>query len=134
LRDINWSGGSLSVVGKGNKERTVYINDRAAVHLKLYLNSRRDSHESLFCTTRGKPRRMGVRAIQDVFSRLGETAGLSIHIHPHLMRHTVATTMLKNGTELAKIQQMLGHSSPTTTQIYAPMDDASVHDAHRRCS
>lgn len=134
LRDLNWAGGSLRVVGKGNKERTVYINERAAVHLKLYLSSRQDNHETLFCTQRGKARRMGVRAIQDVFERIGQDAGVTVKVHPHLMRHTVATTMLRNGTELSKIQRMLGHESPTTTQIYAPMDDASVHDAHRRCS
>lgn len=133
---IDWASGSLSVIGKGNKERAVYLNERAVLHLRLYLQSRRDAHPALFATesTRGAARAMGVRAIQDVFQRLGEAAGLPHRIHPHLMRHTVATTLLRKGTDLSKIQHMLGHSSPTTTQRYAIIDDASVQDAHKRCS
>jgi len=132
--DINWSDGSLRVIGKGNKERTVYINDRAAVHLRLYIATRKDKEPCLFATERKEYRRMKVKAIQDVFWRLGETAKIPNKIHPHLLRHTVATTMLRNGSELSKIQKMLGHSSPNTTQIYAVNDDSSVHDAHRRCT
>ena len=133
-RQINSADGSLTVIGKGNKERTVYINDRAAVHLVKYLESRNDTDPSIFVRERKPYERMGVRAIQEVFTRLGETAGIEESIHPHLMRHTVATTMLRNGTDIAKIQRMLGHANPATTQIYADTDDAAVHDAHRRCS
>lgn len=133
---IDWTSGSLNVIGKGSKERTVYLNEKAVLYLRLYLQGRSDSNSALFATDpgRGKTRPMGVRAIQDVFQRLGEAAGLQHRIHPHLLRHTVATTLLRKGTDLSKIQHMLGHSSPTTTQRYAIIDDASVHDAHKRCS
>lgn len=131
---INMADGSLSVIGKGNKERVVYINERAMVHLKKFLDEAPCDDGSLFPRERARYARMSVRAIQNVFARLGQVAGIERRVHPHLMRHTIATTLLRNGTDIAKIQRLLGHSNPATTQVYAITDDAAVHDAHKRCS
>ena len=130
---INWSSGAINVVGKGDKERTVYINARAMIHLQKYLTERNDFNQSLFITSNKPYSRLCVKAIQDVFKRLGQTAKID-KVHPHLMRHTVATTMLQNGADLSDIQKMLGHTSPATTQMYAETNDATVMAAHRRCS
>jgi len=134
VSDINWSSGSIRVIGKGNKERTVYFNDRAMLHLKRYLKDRKGTSDAIFACERDPWERMKTKAIQDVFRRVGKVAGITKSVHPHVMRHTVATTMLRNGSDLGTIQRMLGHSSPNTTQVYAIMDDASVQDAHRRCT
>jgi integrase/recombinase XerD len=131
---INWGDGSLKVVGKGNKERTVFLNEKAIVHLKEYLMRRNDSEEAIFVTDNVDHNRLSVRAIQGIFSNLGKRAKINQSVHPHLLRHTVATTMLRNGAPAAAIQDMLGHSDPSTTQIYAKMDKSAVHEAHRHCS
>jgi len=132
--DINWSTGALKVVGKGNKERIVYIHPRSMVYIQRYLAERKDNCPALFVTERKPARRMCVKAIQDVFKRLGKTAGISQRVHPHLLRHTVATTMLRNGAAMQDIQRMLGHVNPATTQRYAETDDSAVMEAHRKCS
>lgn len=131
---INWADGSLRVIGKGNKERMVYIHARAMVYVQRYLAERKDTQPALFATQMNPHNRMCVKAIQDVFTRLGKAAGIEQKVHPHLMRHTVATTMLRNGASLQDIQRMLRHVDPGTTQRYAETDDTAVMEAHRRCS
>jgi integrase/recombinase XerD len=132
--DINWSTGTMKVIGKGNKERTVYIHPRAMVYVQRYLDGRKDTCPALFVTERKPERRMCVKATQDVFKRLGKIAGINQRVHPHLLRHTVATTMLRNGAAMQDIQRMLGHVSPATTQRYAETDDSAVMETHRKCS
>jgi len=131
---INFADGSMTVIGKGNKERVVYLNDRAIVHITRYLTARHDFNRALFVTGIKPYNRLSVRGIQGVVSRIGKASGTDQSIHPHLLRHTVATTMLRNGASLTAIQSMLGHSSPSTTQRYAVMDKTAVQDAHRHCS
>jgi integrase/recombinase XerD len=130
--DINWQNLSLNVVGKGNKEREVFISDKAKVHVRKYLLSRMDDCNSLFVTERQPIRKLGRRSIEREFEALGKAAGISKQVSPHVMRHTTATDMLRHGATLSEVQAYLGHEDPSTTQIYAQVSDESVKAAHKR--
>lgn len=128
--DIDWSSGKVMVIGKGNKERPVYLNARAILHLKKYLVSRKDLNPALFISERKPYNRLGRRGIERVFSELGKRAGINKPVYPHLLRHTTATTMLQNGATLSEVQHYLGHDSPVTTQIYAEMNTEAIKQSH----
>ncbi|MTI82369.1 MAG: integrase [Firmicutes bacterium] len=117
--DVNWQTRSLIVTGKGNKERIVFFNPRAGHVLKKYLDSRSDDIKPLFVTEKGIPRRLSQRSIHDVVKKIADRAEFKKNIHPHIFRHTMATTMLDHGASLEDVQAILGHSSPNTTQVYA---------------
>lgn len=131
LTDINWSDMSLRVIGKGDKERIVYISPKAKIYLRKYINSRKDQNEALFVTERCPHTRMGRRSIEREFGKIGERIGL--HIYPHLIRHTTATMMLNNGAKLEEVQSYLGHEDPSTTLVYARLSTESVRAAHKKC-
>lgn len=130
IADIDWTNRKVMVIGKGNKERPVYLNARAILHLRKYLASRKDSNPALFVSDRQPHDRLGRRAIERCFSELGKRAGITKAVYPHLLRHTTATTMLQNGASLAEVQHLLGHENPATTQIYAEMDAHAVKMSH----
>jgi len=131
--DIDWSQGCLQVIGKGDKERTVFLNAKAKVHLKKYLASRKDNNEALFVSARDPHSRLGHRAFQIDFNKLGKLAGITKSVHPHLLRHTTATIAVNNGASLQSVQKMLGHSNPSTTLIYADLNIEEVQMSHKRC-
>lgn len=131
--NINWQDLSLRVIGKGDKERIVYISEKAKVHVRKYLLSRLDSCDSLFVTERQPIRRLGRRSIEREFESLGRTAGIGKPVYPHIIRHTTATDMMRNGATLSEVQAYLGHDDPSTTQVYAEVSRESVRSAHKRC-
>lgn len=130
---INWNENSISVIGKGNKERTMYFSDRAKVHIMRYISERGNSNEkALFISSIQPHRRIAIKSLQKIINNIGINAGFEISVFPHLLRHTMATLGYKAGLELPIIQELLGHESPQTTQIYAELDKESVKEAHRR--
>jgi len=130
--DIDWNTGTVMVIGKGNKERPVFLNAKAKIHLKKYLSLREDNNAALFVGEREPHERLGRRAIQKVFSTLGKRAGIQKRVYPHLLRHTTATSMLNNGASLAEVQNYLGHNSPATTQIYAQLNTEAIQQSHKK--
>lgn len=126
---LDLATGRLTVIGKGNKERTVLLSEQALIYVRAYLEMRTDNDAALFVTERAPHRRMSIKAIQSVFSRLGQTAGLSRRIHPHLMRHSRATHLLRANIPLDQVQQYLGHSNPSTTTRYAITSEEAVQAA-----
>lgn len=132
--DVNWSSGALSVIGKGDKERVVYLNDRAKYYLKIYLDYRKledDDCEFLFTTVRRPYRKMSPSTIQDELNRIGERGGLE-GVHPHRLRHTMATLSMNKGIQLGDLQQLLGHSNPSTTLVYTEVSEDRKRNAHKR--
>lgn len=130
IAGIDWVNGKVMVIGKGNKERPVYLNARAILHLKKYLGSRKDTNPALFVSERQPHDRLSHRGIQRIFTTLGTRAGIGKPVYPHLLRHTTATTMLQNGASMSEVQHYLGHDSPATTQIYAEMDTQTIKMSH----
>jgi len=126
LSDINWSEKSLSVVGKGNKERKVYFSVKSKVLLKVYINNRKDECMSLFITSKGPVNRLGSRSIEREIKNISKRTGNEKSIYPHLFRHTFATHKLNSGMSLPVLQRLLGHEDPSTTQIYAELNESNV--------
>jgi integrase/recombinase XerD len=132
ISDIDWNSKSTFVVGKGSKERQVFLTASAVIHLKKYIKSRKDLNEALFVGERAPHQRLGNRAIERVYKLLGERAGIKKAVYPHLVRHTTATHMLRRGASMTEVQKLLGHTSPATTQIYAQLDNEALMQSHRK--
>jgi len=132
LDDINWQDTSVKVIGKGNKEREVFLSPKCVYHLKKYIASREDDDPSLFVRERNPHTRVSIRAIQQEFKRFAHRSGIPKTIYPHLFRHTFATDLLNNGADLAAVQSLLGHEDPSTTQIYAVVTRKNRKRSHRR--
>jgi len=133
--DIDWTTGSTKVIGKGDKERVVYLNAKAQYHLRKYLEERRyneDYCEYLFSTQRRPYRQLRNKSVQDIVEKIGKRTGLSTKLHPHKFRHTMATLAIDNGIELGDLQQLLGHSSSNTTLRYITVSEERKHSAHKR--
>ena len=134
---IHLSERYLSVIGKESKERMVPFYGRCAKLIELYLKEARpqfkqEATDILFLNQKGKP--LSTRSIQDICAKRGELAGLSIHVHPHMIRHSFATHLLDNGADLRVVQELLGHENLSTTQIYTHVTSdrlrAAVDKAH----
>lgn len=130
--DINYQTMSTRVLGKGSKEREVYLSFKAIYHLKKYLKHRNDECEALFITERKPYRRLSNRGIQREIKKVAANVGLADKVSPHVLRHTFATLTLNNGAELVAIQELLGHSSPDTTLRYARITEERKHEQHRK--
>jgi integrase/recombinase XerD len=130
--DINVQSMNLKVIGKGDKERVVYLSFKALFHLKKYLNSRSDSCEALFVTERQQYRRMGNRAIQREIDKIERAANISKNLTPHIMRHTFATLSMDAGIELADLQHLMGHSNPSTTLVYSQVSEERKQQAFKK--
>jgi integrase/recombinase XerD len=119
IDDLDFSSNTLRVIGKGNKERIVCFSDKAKLYIKRYLDNREDSNSALFIGIRRPFNRLGKRAIELIIHNIAERAGFNKSVFPHLLRHTMATLGLQNGANIVTIQHLLGHTDPSTTQIYA---------------
>src|SRR5690625_2319901 len=121
---VNWSERTMTIIGKGDKERTVFFDVRCAIWLKRYLNDRDDTNMALFVTERryktegNQPRRMSKDQMRWVLNRIAKRAGIE-NVYPHRLRHTFAMHLLRNGAPLEVIQQFMGHASLETTRIYS---------------
>ncbi|WP_445381829.1 site-specific tyrosine recombinase XerD [Robiginitalea sp. IMCC43444] len=127
LSDLFFEEGFIKVTGKGNKQRFVPLGDLNAKILQLYLKEIRvqwqaqKGHEDfLFLNRRG--RKLSRAMVFTVVKQLAETAGIQKNISPHTFRHSFATHLLQNGADIRAIQQMLGHESITTTEVYMHLD------------
>lgn len=133
-QDIDWQTLQIRVIGKGNKERIVYINADCKVHLRKYLMSRLDESDAVFVTERKPIKFMGKRAIQREIDVIAGQSGLQLNVFPHLLRHTMATHLLNSGMSLNILQQILGHDDPSTTLVYAELDNNTVENEYRKYS
>lgn len=134
LSDIKWNAPVSGLIpikivsGKGNKDRTVFLTDEAAIAILDYMNLRNSDSEYLFVRTTNGNGQLTVRTVQNIVSTLGKKIGVE-SCHPHMLRHTVATEMAKNGTSINLVQRMLGHSSSsTTTEYYVKSQDKNLAD------
>ncbi|KPU42145.1 tyrosine recombinase XerC [Oxobacter pfennigii] len=130
--DIDYVNCCAKVYGKGKKERIVYFSSKAMYHLKKYLLSRTDDDEALFTTIRQPYRRLKSRAIQKEISKIAERTEITKNVHPHVLRHTLATLMLNNGADITSVQDILGHKDPATTQRYASLTEENKKQTYKK--
>lgn len=131
-RDIDLSRDELSVRGKGEKVRVVFLSPVAKNAVSTYLKARDDIEEALFIDGRPKSvRRISPRDVQRHLKTYTAQAGITHNVTPHTLRHAFATDLLSNGADLRSVQQLLGHASISTTQIYTHLTDAHLREVHR---
>lgn len=131
VSQVDWQARSAVVLGKGNKERTVYFSVRAKLMLEAYLSVRKGG-DALFASSRTPYAAMQPRAIQKALQKIGERAGEPRRVHPHLLRHTFASSALNSGMDITVIQHLLGHTDPKTTLIYAELNPSMVRYAYEK--
>lgn len=121
-------GDEIIVFGKGEKERTVYLNAKAKLAISEYLKTRTDNEDALFISKRcGKRLQKG--GVEVIIRELGKKAGVP-NCHPHRFRRTAGTIALNRGMPLEQVQQMLGHEDIATTTIYARSEERNVKASH----
>lgn len=131
--DVNFETKEVVLFGKGNKHRTSYLNARAELALKNYLDSRDDDNDALFVSDRHPHNRLKKNAIEKRIGQLGKIAQIERKIFPHLIRHTTATNGLNRGMKVEEVQKMLGHENISTTMIYAKVAENTVKLNHTKC-
>lgn len=129
--DIDFEGRQCVVRGKSDKERRVYFDARAKVHLGVYLASRTDDDPALFVSLGPRCRRLEVSGVELRLRELGRRLELS-RVHPHKFRRTMATRAIDKGMPIEQVQVLLGHSKIDTTLCYAMVDQENVKQSHRR--
>ena len=138
IADID--GNRIKILGKGNKERYVYLNVRASLSIEKYLQERNDTNPYLFC---GHYRNPGLASdeshphlnkgtIEQMIRKMKKRANLETECYPHKFRRTCATMALRRGMPIEQVSKMLGHESIETTQIYLDLDDSELEAAHKK--
>ena len=136
INDIDFAQGYIRICGKGDKERIVPFYNALGLNLKNYIQNIRpfwvkDLHSNyVFVNQRGTP--LTSRGVQYIVNKAVVNAGLNIHVHPHMLRHSFATHLLDNGADLRVVQELLGHSSLSTTQIYVHVTQERLKSVYEK--
>lgn len=129
--DIDFINGQCVVFGKGRKERPVYLNGKAKVHLLWYLEQRTDNNPALFVGEKEPHERLTESGIRAIMKKISEDK--DINLHPHKLRRTMATNMINRGAPAEYVQKILGHASvQTTLQCYVNMSNQAIREAYRK--
>jgi site-specific recombinase XerD len=129
----------FGVEGKGNKIRVVFLSDTAAEWIERYLRTRKDSFRPLFIRysgavdtqKNGEKMRLTARSVERIVSRYARRSGLPIEATPHTLRHSFATDLLISGADIRSVQEMLGHESIRTTQVYTHVTNRHLKEVHK---
>lgn len=139
IGQVNLKKDEFSVRGKGGKLRIVFLSPRAKAALTEYLQARADNAPSLFIQHNRRKivdeverAALTERSIQRIVKKYALLAGVSSHITPHTLRHTMATDLLQAGADLRSVQEILGHSSITTTQIYTHITNKRLKETYQK--
>jgi site-specific recombinase XerD len=138
--DVNLKRREFMVRGKGQKDRPVFISTDAAAWLEKYIELRTDNAKPMFIRYSGQKKvdlsgnfhRLTARSVQRMVARYALLAGITKHVSPHTLRHSFATDLLMNGSDLRSVQALLGHSNVATTQIYTHVTDPHLKSVHDR--
>lgn len=134
-KQIDWELHEARIIGKGQKPRKVYFTQEALAWVSQYLTYRNDDHPALFVRYNDSgAQRLEAHGTWRRFRRYAARAGLGKHVYPHMLRHTMATTLLANGCPIGHIRALLGHEHLTTTCKYylGVISDAEVKAAHAK--
>lgn len=131
IEDIDLEQRECVVFGKGDKERRVYFDAKAKIHLQEYLELRNDCNPALFVSLDAPFNRLKISGVEIRLRELGRAVGLN-KIHPHKFRRTMATRAIDRGMPIEQVQKILGHSQIDTTMQYAIVNQNNVKNSHRR--
>ena len=131
IGDIDLQGRECIVTGKGNKQRPVYFDARAKLHLQTYLESRADDCPALFVSLDATASRLSIGGIEARLRELGRSCGVG-RVHPHKFRRTLATHAIDKGMPIEQVQKLLGHARIDTTMQYAMVNQNNVKASHRK--
>lgn len=129
--DINFNERECIVYGKGNKERRVYFDAKAKLHLQKYLERRIDSNPALFVSMDAPYDRLSIHAIEHRLRTLGKELDIN-KVHPHKFRRSMATKAIDKGMPIEQVQKLLGHQQIDTTMHYAMVNQVNVKMSHRK--
>ena len=132
IGDINFEERECIVYGKGNKQRKVYFDAKAKVHLKRYLEQRTDYNDALFVTLDNPFERLKISGVEIRLRKLGRLAFLDQRVHPHKFRRSMATRAIDKGMPIEQVQKLLGHQQIDTTMHYAMVNQSNVKISHRK--
>lgn len=134
LSDVDMDEGLIRFIGKGSKERIVPVSDTANKYLGTYLRAARFKIErekkSDFVFLNKNGRKMSRQGFWKTLKKYGKKSGIEKNLYPHLFRHSFATHMLEEGADLRIVQELLGHSSISTTEIYTNLDKKHLKDSY----
>lgn len=132
---VNTNKGEVFIRGKGGKDRVVFISPSAASAISAYIKIRKDKYEPLLIHYGGVKdeefMRLTPRSVQRIVSGYAKKAGITKKVSPHTLRHSFATDLLFNGADIRSVQEMLGHSSITTTQMYTHVTNKQLKEVHK---
>jgi site-specific recombinase XerD len=141
---IDFKTRELTVLGKGRRVRLVFLDNAAALALSYYLKKRRDGYKPLFVRTRGPKGedptldpdgecwRLSPRSVERLVKKYVKKSGISVDATPHTLRHSFATDLLRGGADIRSVQELLGHKSIQTTQIYTHVTDVHLREIHKK--
>ena len=130
IEDIDLLGGIVKVKGKGKKERLLPLGEPAILAIRNYLKTRKDTNPYLFINRRGTE--LSERAFRLIVDKYIRKAALSLKVSPHTFRHSFATHLLNRGADLRSVQELLGHASISTTQVYTHLSIESLKKVYQR--
>ncbi|MBQ2873259.1 MAG: tyrosine-type recombinase/integrase [Bacilli bacterium] len=135
IKDIDFSERTIRILGKGSKERIVIYGNHTEEILDLYLNSGRyklskGNNDYLFLNKDGL--KLSDRYVRKIIDDIIFKASIEMHVSPHMLRHTFATSMLNNGADLVNVKELLGHESLNTTSIYTHVSDDKIRDVYNK--
>ena len=135
LSDLDMNSGRLKVTGKGSKERFVFLTEEARSCMNSYMKLRAEKYGKvsgpIFINRFG--RKITVRGMYDIIIKRGRAAGLAHKLTPHTLRHSFATELLNRGADIRAVQEMLGHSSLSTTQVYTHTTKDRLKKVYENC-
>lgn len=131
IEDIDLEGRECIVYGKGDKERRVYFDAKAKVHLKEYIDARTDNNEALFVTLDEPHNRLKISGVEIRLRKMGRMLDLD-RIHPHKFRRSMATRAIDKGMPIEQVQKILGHSQIDTTMQYTMVNQSNVKTSHQK--
>ncbi len=132
INDIDFNNRRIIVCGKGNKERIVYYGEYAMKVLNDYLRDRENiNNQYLFLNNRGE--KLTDRGVRYIIDNIMKNLSVKTHVTPHVLRHTFATDMLNNGCDIKVVQELLGHSSLKTTEVYTHVTNDRLKEVYYRC-
>lgn len=130
---INYERREAKIIGKGNKQRTIFFTEESLEWVKRYLSRRKDDELPLFVSNGYPPRRIAIDCVKNLFPRVAKKAGITKRVTAHILRHTFATALLFNGCPIGHIKELLGHDRlDTTCRYYLGLDIRAAKEAHEK--